>query len=87
MTKGLDPIVEGMNNFNNPLIEIETLAESRALACINCPIDKCQLEPIESLRVTDIRIPALTDMFCDLCGCTLSYKLRQSIDKCKLWEQ
>lgn len=80
---GIDPLAEGLNNFNNPIIEVETLAEERALTCIGC--DNYQIEPIEFLRVIDIKIPELSEMFCDECGCTLSYKLRQSKTKCILW--
>jgi hypothetical protein len=82
---GIDPFIEGKKNFDNPIIEIETLAQARALTCLSC--DKFQKEPIEFLRVVDIRIPELSEMFCDDCGCTSSYKLRQSISKCKLWQQ
>ena len=82
---GLDGIEEGVNNFNIPKIEVETLAEERALTCIGCP--KYQVEPIGFFKVVDIRIPELSEMFCEDCGCTLSYKLRQSINKCKLWEK
>lgn len=82
---GTEPYFEGKHNFDNPIIEVETLAESRALTCLGCVNYK--IEPIESFRVIDIRIPELSEMFCDDCGCTLSYKLRQSIDKCKIWQQ
>lgn len=82
---GIEPIAEGLKNFNSPIEEVETLAESRALTCLGCP--NYQTEPIEFLRVSDIRIPELSEMFCDDCGCTLSYKLRQSINKCPLWQK
>lgn len=82
---GTDGIEQGMNNFKTPVVEIETLAEARTLTCISCP--NYQIEPIGFFKVTDIRIPELTDMFCNDCGCTLSYKLRQSINKCALWEK
>jgi len=85
LKNGIDPAIEGFNNFNNPTPYIETLAESRTLTCLSCP--EFQKEPIESFRVTDIRIPELSEMFCNQCGCTSSYKLRQSITKCKLWKQ
>lgn len=82
---GIDPAIEGLNNFNNPTQYIETLAEARTLTCLSCPM--FVKEPIDFLRVADIRIPELSEMMCDDCGCTSSYKLRQSITKCKLWEQ
>ena len=83
LINGIDPVIEGVSNFNNPNIEVEKLAESRALTCLGCA--KFQIEPIEDFRVIDSRIPELSEMFCDDCGCTASYKLRQSISKCKLW--
>lgn len=82
---GLDPVAEGMRNFETPITEVETLAEQRALTCMGCP--KFQTEPIESFRVIDERIPELSNMFCDACGCTTSYKLRQSLIVCPLWEK
>lgn len=85
ITSGIDPIIEAKNNFDNPIFEVETLAEARALTCLGC--DHFQKEPIDFLRVVDIRIPELSEMFCDDCGCELPYKLRQSISKCKLWER
>lgn len=85
ISNGIDPAIEGFNNFNNPTMYIETLAEARTLTCIGC--DHFQKEPIESFRVIDVRIPELSEMFCNDCGCTSSYKLRQSISKCKLWQQ
>ena len=85
LENGTDGIFEGKENFDNPKIEVETLAEARAMTCVGCVNFK--QEPIELFRVTDIRIPELSEMFCDDCGCTLSYKLRQSIIKCKLWQQ
>lgn len=82
---GIDPIQEGINNFNNPILEVERLAENRKDTCIGCEfyID----EPIKFLQVTDKRIAELSNKMCDTCGCTLSYKLRQSIDKCDKWQE
>lgn len=85
LDNGIEPIAEGVKNFNNPINEIETLAEGRALTCVDCV--NYIIEPIESFRVTDIRIPELSEMFCDDCGCTLSYKLRQTKTKCPLWKK
>lgn len=82
---GLDPIVEGMGNFENINEAAEVLAEERAMTCISCP--KFQIEPIESFRIIDERIPELSNMFCDACGCTSSYKLRQSLIICPLWSK
>ncbi|MGI9582647.1 hypothetical protein ACR1PO_15740 [Chryseobacterium sp. RRHN12] len=44
-------------------------------------------EPIPELRVEDKQIPELSGKTCGDCGCILSYKLRQSVKKCRRWEQ
>lgn len=80
---GIDPLAEGMNNFNHPNIDVEILAKERMKTCIGCPM--YQIEPIQMFRIKDKSIPELSDMFCDSCGCTLSYKLRQSIETCNKW--
>lgn len=80
---GTEPLIEGIKNFNNPKIEIETIAESRALTCIDCINFK--IEPISFFRVIDVRIPEISKMYCFDCGCTLSYKLRQSNKICPKW--
>lgn len=82
---GIDPYKEGKGNFDNPINEVEELANKRLLDCIKCPnfVD----EPIDFLRVKDKRIKELSNKMCDLCGCTLPYKLRQSIEKCELWKE
>jgi len=83
MNVGVDPLMEGMHNFKHYDIDIELLAMDRAKECIGCEmfID----EPIDFLRVIDKNIPELSNKMCDECGCTLSYKLRQSISKCSKW--
>lgn len=81
---GTDGVDEGMTNFKTANVEVETLAEARTLTCLSC--DNFQPEPIDFFKVVDIRIPELSEMFCNECGCTSSYKLRQSINKCPLWE-
>jgi hypothetical protein len=82
---GIDPYKEGKGNFNNPIKEVEELAKERLFDCINCP--KFVDEPIDFLRVKDERIKEFSNKMCDECGCTLSYKSRQSIEKCKLWKE
>jgi len=84
-TNGLEPLEVGMHNFRNPILEIERLAESRKDQCLGCEfyVD----EPIKFLRVEDKNIVELSNKMCDDCGCTLSYKLRQSIIKCKKWTE
>lgn len=76
----------GIKNFNFPYKKAEELAVKRLEnKCKGCNFNI--LEPIEELRVTDTRIPDLTNRTCGQCGCVLSYKLRQSVKKCSKWEQ
>lgn len=85
VTNGIEPLEVGMNNFHNPVLEIERLAENRMNECSGCEF--FQTEPIEIFRVIDKRINELSNMYCEECGCTSSYKLRQSITKCKKWSE
>lgn len=80
VSSGLDPYIEGKRNFENPIQEMEDLAKERLKDC-NCLVT----EPIDFLRVSEERIPELSNMMCDECGCTASYKFRQSIKKCEKW--
>lgn len=82
---GIEPIEEGINNFNHPNIDVELLAKERKETCVVCPmfVD----EPISFLRVEDKSLPELSNKMCDSCGCTLSYKLRQSIEICNKWQK
>jgi len=85
VTNGIEPLEVGMHNFSNPVLEIERLAENRMHECSGCEF--FQTEPISFLRVEDKRITELSNMYCEECGCTSSYKLRQSITKCKKWSE
>jgi len=80
---GIEPLQAGMHYFHSPNKDVEILAKIRSATCGNCPeyVD----EPIDFLKVNDVRIESLSNKMCNDCGCTLSYKLRQSISKCKLW--
>ena len=82
---GIDPLIDGVTNFNNPNKEVELLANERKEVCVKCPmfVD----EPIPFLSVQDDRIKELSNKICDECGCTLSYKLRQSKTKCDKWKE
>lgn len=82
---GIDPLTVGIYNFKNTDFDIELLAMERSMICENCVYFK--IEPIYFLKVIDKNIPRLTDKMCDECGCTLSYKLRQSLIKCEQWEK
>lgn len=82
---GIDPLEEGMRNFSKPIDSVERLANERKNVCIGCEF--YTEEPILFLRVEDVRIPELSNTMCDECGCTLSYKLRQSQTKCIKWQE
>lgn len=82
---GLKPYNVGKHNFENPIKGIEELAEKRTVDCMGC--ENYVDEPVDFLRVVDDNIPALSNKMCGSCGCTLAYKLRQSIEPCKLWRQ
>jgi len=84
LKNGIDPVIEGIYNFNNLDLDIDFLAIDRSKECIFC--DMFVDEPIDFLKVTDKNIPELSGKMCDECGCTLSYKLRQSISKCEKWQ-
>lgn len=81
---GAEALKVGYHNFNHTNIDVELLAEERKNTCLNCPffVD----EPIKFLKVTDKNIPELSGKMCDECGCTLTYKLRQSLIKCNKWQ-
>lgn len=82
---GIDPVSEGIHNFKHENKGVEKLAKERLNTCMGCPYFKT--EPVEFFRVSDDRIPELTDKMCGECFCTLSYKLRQSTIKCKRWQE
>jgi len=82
---GLEPLEEGVLNFHNTITEVEVLASERSKTCEGCIF--FEDEPISFLRVEDKRLPLLSNKICDECGCTLSYKLRQSKTKCDKWKE
>lgn len=84
MTGGLDPVTEGVHNFHHVDKDVEDLAYFRYdNHCKGC--EENVIEPIDFLQVTDERIPELSFRMCDECGCTLSYKTRQSKTVCSKW--
>lgn len=80
---GLKPYEVGKHNFYYTDDEVESLAKERLKTCSGCPffVD----EPIDFLRVKDEKIPELSNKICSGCGCTLPYKIRQSIQPCDKW--
>lgn len=83
LKQGLEPYEVGKSNFKHPTPCIEKLAKQRADICKGCEFFKT--EPIEEFQVVDSRIPELSKMYCEDCGCISSYKLRQSIEVCERW--
>lgn len=82
---GLKPYEAGKHNFYYIDDEAESLAKERLKTCVGCEffVD----EPIDFLRVKDEKIPELSNKMCGNCGCTLAYKIRQSIQPCDKWQQ
>lgn len=81
---GFAPVNEGIANFASPSLEWEKIASERLDICKNCP--SFVTEPIPILRVKDSRLPEASKKMCDDCGCTLAYKLRQSLSVCNKWK-
>lgn len=79
LTGGLDPYVEGKKNFEQGL----GIDKKKIDICTGCKHFKD--EPIDFLRVEDKDFPELSAKMCGACGCTLSFKLRQTLKPCKEW--
>lgn len=77
-------VISGMSNFYFGLKT--TLAKERFEDhCKGCVFNV--KEPIEDMRVKDATIPELSGRMCGDCGCVLSYKIRQSVKKCRYWKK
>lgn len=85
LESGLEPIEQGMENFENRSLEIERIAEKRAAVCGTC--DKNVKEPIAFFRVKDDTLPAVSERMCDSCGCALPLLVRQNVKICKKWKE
>lgn len=85
LTEGIEPLIEGKHNFENPNHETESLANERTITCIDCRYFKD--EPIDFLQIKDNNIPDISGKSCGKCGCILPYKLRQSKSICKRWQK
>ncbi len=81
--KDLKAVVSGMSNFYFGL-KTNLARERFENHCRTCEFNI--KEPIEEMRVKDSIIPDLSGKQCGLCGCVLSYKIRQSIKKCEYWK-
>lgn len=82
---GLEPLEEGMANYQLDNSEIENKASERALECLSC--HNFEEEPIDLFKIIDNKIPEISEMMCGDCGCALPYLLRQDIKICKLWKK
>ena len=83
LKEGLEPVEEGIHNFNNISTDIEKEAKRRINICIGCPM--YAKEPVDFLAIKDERIPEASEMYCGDCGCTLPYKIRQTKKLCSKW--
>ena len=82
-SSGLEAIKEGVTNHYNYNKEVEILAGERVKVCVSCIHYK--EEPNNLLKVNDDLIIEADQMMCNDCGCSLPYKLRQTIIKCDKW--
>lgn len=82
---GLEPIEEGMKNYNANDPKIELLALKRYQDAKRCK--NLINEPIHLFKVKDERIKGLSEKMCDGCGCSAPYLFRQNIKKCECWEK
>ena len=82
---GIDPIIAGKRNYEANIPEIEKKARERYEKIKENA--KFVPEPIDMFRVTDERIPELSNMMWDDCGCAMPYLLRQDIKIYKEWSE
>lgn len=83
--QSLIAIIKGVWFFLKPKLAVEDKAKKRfENYCRRCPF--FQDEVYESEKVEDERIPELSGKMCSDCGCTLSFKTRQNVKKCKKWK-
>lgn len=82
---GIEPYEEGIYYYNNPEQEIEDLAKERVSTCVMCPM--YIEEPVDICKVKDERIKDASEKMCRDCGCTLSYKIRQTKQICDKWQK
>ena len=85
LENGLEPIEEGLANFESRRFEIEQLAQKRSAVCRGC--DKNVKEPITFFRVKDDTLPVVSERMCDSCGCALPLLIRQNVKICKKWKE
>ena len=81
--KDLKAVACGMSNFYLGLKNSEAI-ERFENHCKSCEFNI--QEPLEEMKVKDSTVPQLSGRQCGLCGCVLSFKIRQSIKKCQYWK-
>jgi len=85
IVKDIKAIISGMSNFFIRSRKFNQVANQRLKDhCSGCAY--FITDPVEDEKVKDKDIPGLSGKICSLCGCTSSYKLRQSIKKCEFWK-
>lgn len=85
ISSGTNPILQGIRNHNITSDAIERMAKDRLEICKECVSFK--KEPIPFLRIKDHKIAELSEMYCEDCGCSLPYKVRQNNNLCKKWKK
>lgn len=73
-------IVDGFSNKAFPSPRLERLAKSRAKICAECPFAK-KSKALQTILV-DNQTKTIQGMYCDVCGCALSAKVRSQNDSC-----
>ncbi|MEJ8604635.1 hypothetical protein JSO60_06675 [Riemerella anatipestifer] len=85
IAKTLKAVAVGMTNFHLGIKSATKTAEERYTNhCSKCEYN--QEEKVSTMVVIDEKIPQLSKRYCGLCGCVLSYKLRQNIKPCEKWK-
>lgn len=67
-------IVDGFANHVFPNEYIEDLAKTRASICSRCPFAK-HSDTVKKI-IVDNKTKEISGMYCDVCGCSLSAKVR-----------
>lgn len=82
---GVEPFIEGVDNYklDDPIIEKEAIR--RAKICNGCEFYKD--EPISFLKIADSRTPILHHKMCGDCSCALPFLARQNQKICVKWQK
>lgn len=73
-------IVDGFSNKAFPSPKLEKIAKGRAAICAECPFAK-KSKMLTTVLVDD-KTKTIQGMYCDVCGCALSAKVRSQNDSC-----